>query len=97
MTPSLQAALDRIEGRAEVVGRFGAWYSQCLICGPDSGPWFTRLVAATSSLLHLDRHYSPTGQEPLPFAVAHTPDQLDVLCRTVDLTPPTAPREDLTR
>ena len=26
--------------------------------------------------------------------IAHTPDQLDVLCRTVDLTPPTAPRED---
>ena len=58
MTPVLQALLDRTEGRAQVVGRFGAWYSQCLICGLDSGPWFTRIVAASSGLLHLDSHHA---------------------------------------
>jgi len=58
MTPVLQALLDRTEGRADVVGRFGRWYSQCRLCGLGSGPWFTRIVAASSGLLHLDSHHA---------------------------------------
>lgn len=70
MSAVLEALIKRTEGRAELVGRFGAWYSQCLICGLDSGPWFTRIVAASSGLLHLDGHHADTrpeaGQQPLP-------------------------------
>ena len=57
MTPVLRALLDRTAGRAEIVGRFGRWYSECQLCGLDSGPWFTRIVAASSGLLHLDSHH----------------------------------------
>lgn len=47
-----------IEGRATVEGRVGRWYSRCLLCGMDSGPWGLRLQAAVSGLVHIQRHHS---------------------------------------
>ena len=46
-----------IAGRAVVEGKLCHWYSQCLLCGLDSGPWALRFQAAISGLLHLESHH----------------------------------------
>ena len=43
----------------------------------------------TAAIVHAMLHLADVWA-----TIARTPDQLDVLCRTVDLTPPTAPRGD---
>lgn len=40
-----------------VAGRIGNWYSECLECGLDSGPWRLRFQAVVSGLTHLNRHH----------------------------------------
>lgn len=61
-TTDLRALVrSRIVGRAIVTGSPLRRYSECLLCGLDSGPWLTRHAAEVSGLLHLTGHHACMG------------------------------------